>query len=264
MIFQVGQSWTNFGDVNASPNTLDLEGPNSMPASRVAQIRWRRTINDRWRIVVAAEEPKADYTSLDSAQALASALPEIVFKPAYYFKTGTWINSIIYKPIVYTDQFYSFKKKLHTWGFTSSLSVNLRDRTKSSLFGISKKAFKVFGIVGRGTQGSVNDFKGLGFEAFPKDSVSLQPLFYYGGYVSFSFVFKKRWTSTYVYSYLHQQQPPLIGNSFKYSVYYSANAVYAINKYFTFGGELLFGAKENYDNTRGDSFRLLVIMRLIF
>ena len=25
--FLVGQTWTNFGDVNASPNTLDLEGP---------------------------------------------------------------------------------------------------------------------------------------------------------------------------------------------------------------------------------------------
>ena len=34
--FLIGQTWTNFGDVSGSPNTLDLEGPNSMPASRVA------------------------------------------------------------------------------------------------------------------------------------------------------------------------------------------------------------------------------------
>ncbi|HRI19809.1 MAG TPA: DcaP family trimeric outer membrane transporter, partial [Panacibacter sp.] len=77
----VGQTWTNFGDVNASPNTLDLEGPNSMPASRVAQIRWRRQITDKWNLLLAIEEPKADYTTLDSANPVKSAFPELVIKP---------------------------------------------------------------------------------------------------------------------------------------------------------------------------------------
>ncbi|HRI22862.1 MAG TPA: hypothetical protein PLA68_18015, partial [Panacibacter sp.] len=121
-----------------------------------------------------------------------------------------------------------------------------------------------FGIIGDGTQGSVNDFGGLGYEAFPKDNVTLESLKYYGGYVSFSFVFKKRWSSTYVYSYLHQEKPPLTDNIFKHSSYYSANAIYAINKYFTIGGELLYGSKENYDDSKGRAFRFLGIMRLLF
>jgi len=87
---------------------------------------------------------------------------------------------------------------------------------------------------------------------------------YYGGYVAYSFVFKKRWSSTYVYSYLHQEKPNTTNNIFKQSSYFSANAVYAINKFFSAGTELLYGIKENYDNTQGNALRILCIMRLLF
>lgn len=250
----IGQTWTNFGDVGASPNTLDLEGPNSMPASRVAQIRWRRQVSKKWNLLFAWEEPKSDYTPLDSADALKAAIPEFVIKPKMTLRNGHWSNSLVYKQIVYTDKYYSFKKRLNTWGFTSSLSLKLKD----------KKTAGIFGIIGQGTQGSVNDFGGMGFEAFPKDSVTLQSLLYYGGYLSYSFVFSKRWSSTYVYSYLHQNKPLLYTQIFKRSHYVSANAIFAINKFFTVGVELLYGNKKNHDNSVGDASRIMCLMRLLF
>ena len=262
--FLIGQTWTNFGDVNAGPNTLDLEGPNSMPASRVAQMRWRRQIRQKLILTLAIEEPKNDYTPLDSATALKASFPELVIKPKILIKNGHWANSIIYKPLVYTDKNYTFKKKLGTWGFTSSLSIQIPDRKKLNPFGITKRNISVFGIIGEGTQGAVNDFGGLGYEAFPKDSNSLESLLYYGGYVSYSFVFKKRWSSTYVYSYLHQEKPATTEFIFKQSHYISANAIYAFSKYFTAGFEVLRGIKENYDDTKGSATRLLCIMRLLF
>jgi hypothetical protein len=261
--FIIGQTWTNFGDVNASPNTLDLEGPNSMPASRVAQVRWRTQVSKNWNLLFAIEEPRADYTALDSAESIKSAFPELVVKPKFSFKNGHWSNSFIYKPIVYSDKDLSFKKTLNAWGFTSSLSIAIPDNNKG-LFGVKKRVVSLFGIVGDGTQGAVNDFGGLGYEAFPKDSVTLNSLLYYGGYASFSFVFKKRLSSTYVYSFLHQQKPELTNNIFKYSNYFSGNVVYAINKYFTVGTEILFGVKENYDSTKGRALRILTIVRLLF
>ncbi len=262
--FLAGQTWTNFGDVNGSPNTLDLEGPNSAPGARVAQIKWRKPFNDHFSMVFAIEEPKADYTPLDSANTVKSTFPELVVKPNYRFKNGRWINSLIYKAIVYTDKDYSFKKKLGAWGFTSSLTLHLPDRSVLNPLKIKKRTINIFGIIGDGTQGSVNDFAGLGFEAFPRDSVTLETLLYYGGYVSYSFVFAKRWSSTYVYSYLHQQQPKSTDLIFKQSHYLAGNAVYAFNKYFTFGAELLYGRKQNYDDTKGSALRLLCILRLLF
>jgi len=262
--FLVGQTWTNFGDVNGSPNTLDLEGPNSMPASRTAQIRWQGQIRKNLSLLLAIEEPKSDYTPLDSAAAVKAAFPEFVVKPGLNFKNGRLRSSVIYKPLIYTDKNYSFKKNLATWGFTTSLTFNLQDRKKLNPFITTKRTLSFFGIIGDGTQGSVNDFGGLGYEAFPKDSVTLETMLYYGGYVAYSFVFKKRWSSTYVYSYLHQEQPRTTDNIFKQSSYFSANAVYAINKFFSAGTELLYGIKENYDNTQGNAMRILCIMRLLF
>ncbi len=260
----IGQTWTNFGDVNAAPNTLDLEGPNSMPASRVAQIRWKWQIKKKLSLLFAVEEPRADYTPLDSANPVKSAFPELVIKPAYNFKNGHWTNSLIYKTIIYTDNEYSFKKKIRAWGFTSSASFTLPDKNSLNVLGLKKREFSVFGIIGNGTQGAVNDFGGLGYEAFPKDSVTLDGLLYYGGYVSYSFVFRKRWSSTYVYSYLHQEKPQSTNFIFKKSHYFSANAVYAINKYFTVGTEILYGIKTNYDDTKGSALRLLCLVRLLF
>jgi hypothetical protein len=260
--FLIGQTWTNFGDINGSPNTLDLEGPNSATGARVPQIRWRKPINKDWLLLVAIEEPRADYTPLPGANPVKSAFPEFVVKPKYSFRNGHWSNSLIYKPIIYTDHDYSFKKKLGAWGFSSSVVLNLPD--KNSLIGFKKRTLSFFGVIGDGTQGSINDFGGLGYEAFPKDSATLETLLYYGGYAAYSFVLNKRWSSTYVLSYLHQQQPASTSQIFKQSVYASANAVYAFNKYFTFGSEFLFGSKENYDDSHGSAFRILCIMRLLF
>ena len=262
--FLIGQTWTNFGDVNAAPNTLDLEGPNSMPASRVAQVRWRRQMTKKLNLLLALEEPKDDYTPLDSANAIKAALPELVIKPKLSIKNGHWSNALIYKPLVYTDKNYSFKKTISTWGVTSSLSIDIPDTRGINLFNVKNRTFNLFAIAGKGTQGSVNDFGGLGYEAFPKDSSTLEALSYYGGYISYSFVFKKRWSTTYVYSYLHQDKPATTSFIFKHSHYIAGNAIYAINKYFTIGTELLYGIKENYDNTSGSAFRILTIVRLIF
>jgi len=261
--FTIGQTWTNFGDVGGAPNTVDLEGPNSMPASRVTQVSWKKQFGTKWSLLFAIEEPRADYTPLDSASAIKSAFPELVFKPVLNFKFGYWSNSFIYRQIVYSDKELSFKKKLPAWGYTSSLTIRLPDGTVAPL-GFKKRTFNLFFIVGKGTQGSVNDFGGLGYEALPKNDSTLEPLSYFGGYTAYSFVWRKRWSSTFVYSFLHQEQPANIEQIFKFSNYFSGNAIFAINKYFTVGTELLHGNKENYDNSRGSAFRVQAILRLLF
>jgi hypothetical protein len=262
--FTIGQTWTNFGDVAAGPNTLDLEGPNSMPASRVAQIKWRRELTKKLALTLAIEEPKSDYTPLDSAIALKASMPEFVIKPRLKIKNGHWTTSVIYKPLLYTDKAYSFKKKIATWGVTTSLTKQLPDVNLLNPLKLRKQTISIFAIIGEGTQGAVNDFGGLGYEAYPKSPTTLASLLYYGGYVSYSFVFRKRWSSTYVYSYLYQESPEVTEFIFKQSHYLSANAIYAFNKYFTAGIEGLYGQKENYDHTKGTAIRILGIMRLLF
>ena len=58
--------------------------------------------------------------------------------------------------------------------------------------------------------------------------------------------------------------PPTTNNIFKLSSYVAANGVYAINKFFTIGAEVLYGAKTNHDNTKGTAVRVLGLLRLMF
>lgn len=260
----IGQTWTNFGDVDHAPNTLDLEGPNSMPATRVAQISWQHDLNRKLRLLIALEEPKSDYTALDSAEPVKATMPEFVIKTTYTNKAITWVNSLVYRNMVYTDKDYSFKKKIGCWGLSSSLTYKLPDKNFFNPFGTKKRVLNLFAIIGEGTQGSINDFGGLGYEAFPKDSVTLETPLYYGGYLAYSFVWNKRWSSTYVASYLQQKQPPGLEEVFRQSLYLAVNGVYAVNNFFTVGCEGLYGIKEEYDGANGSAFRILGIMRLLF
>jgi len=144
----------------------------------------------KFNLLLAVEEPNSDYTSPDSANPLKAAFPELVIKPKWTIKNGHWSNSFIYKPIVYTDKDYTFKRKLNAWGFTSSLNIHIPDGKNLRLLNIKNRTFNVFGIIGNGTQGAVNDFGGFGYDAFPKDSTTLETLSYYGGYVSYSLFLK--------------------------------------------------------------------------
>jgi len=252
--FTIGQTWTIFGDPKAAPNTLDLEGPNSKPSARVPLIQWLRKLNNRWVFMAGIEDYKPDYRPLDGAETVRSLAPTIVVKPEYNFKNGHWSNSFLAKSIVYTNESYSFKKRLFAWGYTSSLSLKID----------KKKTVNIFGIIGSGSQGTVNDFTGLGYEAVSKNDSTLETLLYYGGYISYSFVFKERFSSTCVYSYLHQAKPTSNIIDFHFSHYLSCNLVYAFNKHFTCGVEGLYGYKKNYDGSNGEAGRILGIMRLLF
>ena len=54
----IGQTWTNFGDLNSFANTLDFNGPNAQVFIRQAQVRWTQPLTDSITLSVAAENPE--------------------------------------------------------------------------------------------------------------------------------------------------------------------------------------------------------------
>ena len=65
-----GQAWSTFADLEASPNTLDFEGPNSTFGLRQPLVRWTRGITDGLKLMVAAETP--DNHTIQGADALTA------------------------------------------------------------------------------------------------------------------------------------------------------------------------------------------------
>ena len=72
--FYVGQYWSQFVDVAASP-----EGPNNpfaVPIVRNPGLRWRTDLNDSWRGALGIEDPAGDLTG-DSAQLASDSMPNV-------------------------------------------------------------------------------------------------------------------------------------------------------------------------------------------
>ncbi|MEL6416274.1 MAG: DcaP family trimeric outer membrane transporter [Pseudomonadota bacterium] len=82
--FYVGQYWSQFVDVAASP-----EGPNNpfaVPIVRNPGIRWRTDLNESWRVALGIEDPAGDLTG-DSAQLASDSMPNVT---GYVQYTQPW------------------------------------------------------------------------------------------------------------------------------------------------------------------------------
>jgi hypothetical protein len=57
-----GQTWSNFMDISAWPELLEIEGPDSSPFARQGQLRWTQLVMEDLTVAVALEDPNGDFT----------------------------------------------------------------------------------------------------------------------------------------------------------------------------------------------------------
>jgi hypothetical protein len=57
-----GQTWSNFMDISAWPELLEIEGPDSSAFARQGQFRWTQTVRKDLTVAVALEDPNGDFT----------------------------------------------------------------------------------------------------------------------------------------------------------------------------------------------------------
>jgi len=57
-----GQTWSNFMDISAWPELLEIEGPDAAAFARQGQLRWTQTVRKDLTVAVALEDPNGDFT----------------------------------------------------------------------------------------------------------------------------------------------------------------------------------------------------------
>lgn len=77
-----GQTWSNFMDVDAYPESLDYIGPVGLTFVRQAQARYTGTLSDRLSYSVALESPQTDF-SVTSTRVSLSDTPDVTGKLVY-------------------------------------------------------------------------------------------------------------------------------------------------------------------------------------
>ena len=247
-----GQAWTTLADLEAFPNALDFEGPNSFFGIRKLLVRWTRGVTDGLKLMVAAETP--DSHIIQGADAL-TAWPDGVLSMVWNHGAGHLMGSFVARDLRASSN-NGPTETAFGWGASVSGKVGLPL--------LAEKDFLTFSFTyGEGIGGVIKDA--------PPDAVydsaatSLEAIPVFGWFASYEHWWSRQFYSTFVYGSLDvdnlNAQPP---DSLNKTQYGSANLVWMPNERWLFGIEGLWGKRVDKDGEDGTDFRTQFTTRFIF
>ena len=247
-----GQAWTTFADLEAFPNTLDFQGPNSFFGTRQPLVRWTKRISDGLKLMVAAETPDNHIIQgADSLTAWPDGVLSLVWDQAPVHLMGSFVAR---------DLRASFNngptETAFGWGGSVSGKVGVPF--------IAEKDFMTFSVTyGEGIGSDFNDQPSDA--AFDSAGTSLEAIPVFGWFASYEHWWSRQFNSTFVYGALEADnrsvQP---SDSFQRSQYASGNFVWMPNEHWLFGVEGLWGKREDKDGADGTDFRTQFTTRYTF
>jgi hypothetical protein len=247
-----GQAWSTFADLEAYPNTLDFQGPNSFFGTRQPLVRWTRGIADGLKLKVAAETP--DNHIIQGADSL-TAWPDGVFSMVWDHAPFHLMGSFVAR-----DLRASFNNGPTETAFGWGGSVT----GKVGVPFLGEKDFMTFSVTyGEGIGSNFNDeppdavfdSTGSGLDAIPV----------FGYFASYEHWWSPQFYSTFVYGALEaDNQSAQSPDSFKKTQYASGNLVWMPNTHWLLGVEALWGKREDKDGADGTDFRTQFTSRFSF
>jgi hypothetical protein len=246
----IGQTFSNFMDVDAGPDTLDFQGPNSWVSIRNPQVRYTHRFTKATTASLSVEKPSSD---------VAFKTPDFNAQPNSPSPDGT----------VQVRHEMSFGH-IQFAGLFRDISAFLPDGRSDSVFGwgfnlaglvktIGKDAFVYQGAYGNGIERYINDTSGLGIDAAV---ISVQnphleavpAIATYGGYQHF---WSPKLRSSAVYGFLQSENTPAqVSSQFHRSEYTAVNLIWSPIESLSLGSEFLYGWRVNKDNSTGNAPRI--------
>ncbi len=253
--FLFGQTWSTFMDLDASPNTIDFEGPNSEIAIRNPMIRYGRNIGKKLYFAVAAETPEASITVGPSTESIPQFMPDIIGRFGIRGKWGHLQIASVRRVIAYEDSLNGDIEKLG-WGSAFSGSFNIT----------GNDIFMFQALYGKGIARYIQDISGYGLDLVPKSpDSSLSALPVYGGYAAFQHNWTQTLNSTLVYSLTYTDDLGLKpDDAYQIGQYVAINLFWDVLPVFTLGIEYLWGQRENKDGAKGTANRFDLMAQFSF
>lgn len=246
----IGQTFTNFMDPDALPDTLDFIGPSGMPFLLNPQFRYVFALSKKTVLVVSAEKPSSDiaFTTPQFSAQPNSPSPDGIIRVRQEFQRGHWqlasvLRSIAaYLPDGRTDSVFG-------WGVntTGALSVQRGDHLIAE------------GTYGHGISRYLNDTAGLGIDAavISVANQRLKATPAVGTAFGYQHYWARRWRSNLVYGYAEVQNTAYRpGSTFYKSDYSAANIIWNPAGSLNVGTELLYGWQVLKKGLSGNALRI--------
>ena len=246
----LGQTFSNFMDPDAGPDTLDFQGPNSQISIRNPQVRYTFKLSKSTSTSLSVEKPSSD---------VAFKTPEFSSQPNSPAPDGTW-------------QLRHEMKGGHVQfsALLRDISAFLPDGRSDSVFGwgfnlaglqkvFAKDAIVYQGAYGNGIERYMNDTSGLGVDAAvvtgPRPHLEAVPAL--GTYAGYQHYWSSKLRSSAVYGFAQAENTSGQTNSAFHSSHYMAtNLIWSPLTSLSLGAEFLYGWRVNKNNSTGNAPRI--------
>ncbi len=267
--FTLGQTWSAFVDLEASPTLIDGEGPNNQIGIRAPMIRYTQHIK-KWELSLAAEIgaplfslPESNHEFVLQNQIFPNFPLHIKYKDSWgHIQLGAVLKTMNYGDTLRNERFFT-----HGYGVSLSGAVNLWT---------GGRAFYQL-IEGRGFGNYINDLSAFNYDLVPVPDgtrfIEMTTLKMFGGYVGLQHDWTADLSSNIVYG-LTQMNPPEIApnrltdigyeNLYDHASYFAINTIWKFIPYGQIGVEYLFGRKTDLSKSSGTAHRINVSVRYDF
>src|SRR3981189_1616651 len=193
--FLIGQTFSNFMDPDAFPDTLDFQGPNGMVSVRNPQLRYGFALSPSTTFYVSVEKPSSDVafkTPQFSAQPNAPG-PDGAIRLRQEFERGHFQVAAIFRSIAAFLPTTPTPKTDSVFGWGVNVSTGVKTFGKDNV---------IFAVAsGHGISRYLQDTSGLGIDAEPKSSTSLAATPAVGVEAAYQHYWLKNLRSSAIYSY---------------------------------------------------------------
>lgn len=253
----VGMYWSNFMDVDAYPNTLDYNGPNSMTFGRQVQFRVTLPVSKTTDVVLALEDPESFLTLPDESGFKALKQVPDVTASIQYSKNGSHLRfASVLHPIVYQNTLQERERKVG-YGFTASGVLQQPGNKDNFVFQAS---------YGKGISKYINDIGPDNYDGiYNPASSSLEILGVWGLSASYDHWWSDKFSSTAGWGYLNLENDVVLADqSFKSSNYGVLNLIYYPNSFIKGGIEYLYGTRKIVNGDSANNSRIQLSLQFRF
>jgi hypothetical protein len=234
----IGQTFSNFMDPDASPDTLDFQGPNGYVSIRNPQLRYGFALNRNTTLYFSVEKPSSDVafkTPQFSAQPNSPA-PDSAVRIRNEFERGHVQVAAIFRSI---GAFLPDGRSDSVFGWGLNAATSLKT------FG--RDTFILEGAYGHGISRYIQDTSGLGIDAEPANNANphLKATPAVGVEAAYQHYWFGKLRSNLVYGYAGVQNTNFVGSSnlFNHSHYSAVNVIWNPYGSLYVGTEFLYGGQ---------------------
>lgn len=259
----IGQTWSNFSDIDIFPNIFDFAGPNGTLFTRTMQVRYTASLSQKEKLFVSLEDPAGTSILLPPTSTnwkKKAIIPLITAVYRYgnerdYLKLGGILSPISYE----AHNHISDTQDTHTiLGFGGMISGKLY----SSLL----NNFRLQASYGKGYANSNLVLNGERYDAVPDiENNTMKTLSLLNLVGIYEHWWTQKWSSVVYYSYSQVGRKSIIPNQLIQNFQNAgANIIFQPYKKLRLGAEANYGKSENFAKESAHAFRIQLSTSLSF